>query len=250
MTGLVPTNGYFPEYRSRNSVYRLAIGTGCPPMKTLSHRSDVHRIAVGHHHIGYFPDIEGPQLIRHAPDFGWIQSHGFERFVMQPDSGLASYILYLVSGKSEAHNMKILFCLGVLALFVQPIFAKCPPQAKDASALVQLEQNWAAALEVRDADAVGCLLADEFQDADPSGALHDRTETLAQIPHRRPGKNILSELTPHVFGDFGYIRGLATLVNGDGKTIARVRFTDVYVYRDYRWQAVAGQESLLPEAAK
>jgi len=127
----------------------------------------------------------------------------------------------------------------------------CPThQSKDGNALIQIEQSWAQALEVRDADAVGCILADEFQDADPSGQLHNRAETLAQIPHRRPGKNILSELTPHVFGDSGYIRGLATLVDGQGKTVARVRFTDIYVYRDQRWLAVAGQETLLPEAAK
>ncbi len=127
----------------------------------------------------------------------------------------------------------------------------CPThQAKDGNALIQIEQSWAQALEVRDADTVGCILAEEFQDADPSGQLHDRAETLAHIPHRRPGKNVLSELTPHVFGDSGYIRGLATLVDGQGKTVARVRFTDIYVYRDQRWLAVAGQETLLPEATK
>ena len=129
--------------------------------------------------------------------------------------------------------------------------SSCPThQAKDGNALIQIEQSWAQALEVRDADAVGCILADEFQDADSNGQLHDRAETLGQIPHRRPGKNILSELTPHVFGDSGYIRGLATLVDGQGKTVARVRFTDIFVYRNQRWFAVAGQEILLPEAVK
>jgi ketosteroid isomerase-like protein len=129
--------------------------------------------------------------------------------------------------------------------------ANCPsPQLKDGNALVQLEQAWASALEVHDADAVGCILADEFQDTDPNGKLHGRAETLAQIPHRRPGKNVLSELDPHVFGDFGYIRGLATLVDGQGKTLAQVRFTDIYVYRGQRWLAVAGQESLLSDPAK
>src|ERR1700751_3730236 len=107
--------------------------------------------------------------------------------------------------------------------------ANCPsPQLKGGNALVQLEQAWASALEVHDADAVSCILADEFQDTDPNGKLHGRAETLAQISHRRPGKNLLSELDPHVFGDFGYIRGLATLVDGQGKTLAQVRFTDIY----------------------
>lgn len=148
--------------------------------------------------------------------------------------------------------MNVVLCLFLLGLFSLPLAAaRCAaPQAKDDHALIELEQAWAQALEAHDADAVACILAEEFQDADPNGALHGRTETLAQIPHRRPGKNILSELDPHRFGDFGYIRGLATLVDAQGKTVARVRFTDIYVYRDRRWLAVAGQESLLSEPAK
>ena len=54
----------------------------------------------------------------------------------------------------------------------------------------------------------------------------------------------------HVVGVSGYLRGLATRVDGKGKTVALVRFTDIYVYRGTRWLAVAGQETLLPEAAK
>jgi hypothetical protein len=148
--------------------------------------------------------------------------------------------------------MRPRLCLILFAMSSLPtVAASCPShQVKDGNALIQIEQTWAKALEERDADAVGCILADTFQDADPSGKLHDRAETLAQIPHRRPGKNILSELTPHVLGDSGYIRGLATLVDAQGKTVARVQFTDIYVYRDRRWLAVAGQETLLPASEK
>ena len=148
--------------------------------------------------------------------------------------------------------MKSLLWLVVVALSLLPLHAaNCPaPQPKNGDALIHLEQTWASALELHDVEAVGCILAEEFQDADPGGKLINRSDTLAQIPHRRPGKNILSELEPHIFGDFGYIRGLATLVDGQGKTLARVRFTDIYVYRNQRWQAVAGQESLIPDAAK
>ena len=95
---------------------------------------------------------------------------------------------------------------------------------------------------------MACILADEFQDADTSGQLHTRQQTLARVPQRRPGQETLSELDPHVFGDYGYIRGLATLTDPQGKTVARVRFTDIFVYRDGRWMALAGQETLLPEA--
>jgi ketosteroid isomerase-like protein len=148
--------------------------------------------------------------------------------------------------------VKPLLCSVLLASCLRAVFAvNCPPaQTKDGKALIQLEQTWAKALEAHDADTVGCILAEEFQDADPDGTLHDRAETLAGVAHRRPGTNVLSELDPHTFGDFGYIRGLATLVDPQGKTVARVRFTDIFGYRDGRWRALAGQETLLPEAAK
>src|SRR5258708_25791070 len=97
-------------------------------------------------------------------------------------------------GYSRPHNMKLLLYVFMLTtLSLRPLLAaSCPaPQPKDASALVHLEQNWAQALEGHDADAVGCILAEEFQDADPNGKLHGRAATLAQIPHRRPGKNML-----------------------------------------------------------
>ncbi len=38
--------------------------------------------------------------------------------------------------------------------------------------------------------------------------------------------------------------------DGSGKVVARVRFTDVFTYRDGRWQALAGHESLLSEASR
>jgi ketosteroid isomerase-like protein len=128
----------------------------------------------------------------------------------------------------------------------------CPSSqaAKDPSTLVQLEQSWAQALERHDSDVVACILADEFQDVDPDGKLHDRTESLANIVHRRTGHNQLSELHPHVYGDFGYVRGLNTVMDAEGKTLAKVRFTDIFVYRDGRWFAVAGQESLVSETSK
>jgi hypothetical protein len=66
--------------------------------------------------------------------------------------------------------MNVRLCSVSLALFSLPLAgATCPaPQAKDGHALIQLEQAWAQALEVHDADAVGCILAEEFQDADSS----------------------------------------------------------------------------------
>jgi len=137
----------------------------------------------------------------------------------------------------------------LLALCPMAFAGPCPvgqPQTKDATALVRNEQTWARALEQRDSASLSCLLAKEFEDAGPDGALEDRDTTLAKAAKHQPFHHELTEMHAHVHGDFGYIRGLATAVNAQGKTQARVRFTDIYVYRDGRWQAVAAHESMLP----
>lgn len=135
-----------------------------------------------------------------------------------------------------------------LALVLSPLAYAAPcltEQSKDGSALVQAEQTWARALERADRAALDCILADEFEDAGPDGALTDRATTLTKAAKPRPVREELTELRPQVHGDFGYIRGLATATDPQGKVLARVRFTDVYVYRDGRWQCVAGHESAL-----
>jgi len=149
-------------------------------------------------------------------------------------------------------DVKILTLLAVpLALALSALAADCPNnQPKTEAALIELEQNWAAALSRKDAATVACMVADEFEDADVDGSLHTRSQMLAHIPQRKPGVNHLSEMRAHVEGNSGFTRGLATLVDASGKVVARVRFTDVFTYRDGRWQALAGHETLLGEATR
>ena len=128
--------------------------------------------------------------------------------------------------------------------------AACLAQPKTEAALLNLERVWAHALSVHDAGTISCFLADEFQDAGVEGELSDRAAALAKIPHRRPGENRLEDMHAHIFGDAAYVRGLNRVLDASGKEIARVRFTDVFVYRDGRWQAVAGHETLMPEEKK
>jgi ketosteroid isomerase-like protein len=139
----------------------------------------------------------------------------------------------------------------LLFVSLNALAADCPKnQPKTQAALIALENTWADALSRKDTDAVACLLSDEFEDADVDGSLKTRAETLAHIPQRKPGTNHLSEMRAHVEGNFGFTRGLAELVDASGKVIARVRFTDVFTYRDGRWQALAGHESLLSQATR
>jgi ketosteroid isomerase-like protein len=147
--------------------------------------------------------------------------------------------------------VKILPTVLVLLVSLPALAAGCPKnQPETEAALLNLENTWADALSRKDAEAVACLLSDEFEDADVDGSLKTRAQTLAHIPQRKPGVNHLSEMRAHVEGNFGYTRGLAELVDASGKVVARVRFTDVFAYRDGRWQALAGHESLISQASR
>jgi hypothetical protein len=147
--------------------------------------------------------------------------------------------------------MKIGLCIAFLGCTCSAFAADCPKdQPRDASALLQIERTWAKALDAKDADAIGCILADEYEDADIHGALHNRGETLANIAQRDAPHNELSDMNPHVQGEAGYLRGVNTVTDAKGKPLAKVLFTDIFVYRDGRWQAVAGQETSLSEPSK
>ncbi|HTS34658.1 MAG TPA: nuclear transport factor 2 family protein [Candidatus Solibacter sp.] len=142
--------------------------------------------------------------------------------------------------------MKYLIWMFVLCplAFASP----CPTgQAKDEATLGQIEQAWARSLEKQDVAALGCILGDEFEDADPSGAVTGRAATLEKAAKGPGSHHELSDLHAHILGDTGYIRGVAQAMAPDGKIKAKVRFTDIYVYRDGRWQCVAGHESLFPK---
>jgi ketosteroid isomerase-like protein len=144
--------------------------------------------------------------------------------------------------------MKSVFPL--LLLCSSALGAACPTgQLKDQAALVQIEHQWLQALEQHDVAALGCILADEFEEVDSAGALIDRPAMLASAENRgkvQPAVEF-SDLHARVYGDFAYARGLAVIRSADGKPTVKSRFTDIFVYRDRRWQCVAGHESHFPE---
>src|SRR5260370_41451712 len=105
--------------------------------------------------------------------------------------------------------------------------------------------NWAVALSRRDAECDACMVAEEFEDAGVGGSLQTRRQMLEHIPQRRPGVNHLSEMRARVEGNSGFVRGLNTVEDASGKVASRVRFTDVFIYREGRWQALAGQDTLV-----
>jgi Domain of unknown function (DUF4440) len=125
--------------------------------------------------------------------------------------------------------------------------ATCPTgQAKDASTLIQIERMWVRDAERHDAAALGCILAAEFEEADFDGSLINRSAMLAGATKPSNGHSELADLHVHIYGNVAYVRGIGVNTK-NGRPAGKTRFTDIFVYRDGRWQCVAGHDSRFPK---
>ncbi len=116
-----------------------------------------------------------------------------------------------------------------------------------AEELVQIEHDWGDALLKQDAAAFGRCLGDDWTLTTSEGAVITKPIALADVGRGelRIKSFRLGEVKVRVYGDAAVVIGLidekSTLRGVD--TSGRRRFTDVFVKRDGRWQAVASHES-------
>lgn len=115
--------------------------------------------------------------------------------------------------------------------------------------LIHLEHVWVRALEEHDVPVLQRILADDFIDTSYRGRLRTKADLLAGRVSADIASERLSELKVRVFGNTAVVTGLNTVTGTKQAWAARVRFTDVFVRRNGRWQAVSAQETLYKPAA-
>jgi ketosteroid isomerase-like protein len=94
--------------------------------------------------------------------------------------------------------------------------------------------------------------ADEFIFTDSTGGVTTRQQDLAgeRDCHKSDFTYDLDETRVLVYGNVGVVNARVTIAgtNKEGKPFThRSRFTDTFVWRDNRWQLVAGHSSNIPE---
>jgi len=119
--------------------------------------------------------------------------------------------------------------------------AKRDPQ-QDKQALINLENYWLAHEE--DPVALQTILADDFVHVLPMGLI----DKNAHVGYWRREQGARPHVAKHfedlrarIYGDVGIVNGI--FVAGDSKGARKTIFTDVFVYRSGRWQAVNAQEN-------
>jgi ketosteroid isomerase-like protein len=132
--------------------------------------------------------------------------------------------------------------LALLFSASTPLLARTADPVHD---LKQLEEQWAGAITRHDAAAVDKILAPDFRHIAYNGAVTTRAEALAAAADsRRVMIQHVHDVDVRVYGQrFAVVSGLNDAQSSAGS--AQLRFTDVFVFQQGRWQAVSAQETVV-----
>ena len=130
----------------------------------------------------------------------------------------------------------------------------CAPQGGAATdqAVAQLEalqQELARAWVAGDRGTIERIIAPEWKTTGPDGSRRDRAAVLRDVFETRVHKITrleIGDVQVEVFGDAAVVTGRTRAAGEYQGTAAEVviRFTDTFVRRDGRWQAVASHASI------
>ncbi len=133
--------------------------------------------------------------------------------------------------------------VAVMAAAVHQAAASAGAQPDTAARLRALETTWMQAIRNRDIATLDRLLAKDFVHVTYRGQMLSRAEALRGSVAPPDVGQTLSDEQVRVHGDTGIVTGLNTITTAEGAVVMRLRFIDVFVRIDGRWQAVSAQET-------
>lgn len=136
--------------------------------------------------------------------------------------------------------------LALVLLNVSPAGAQRKPLS-DQDILVDLEKQWNEAFHNKDMAFLRQILADEFVATYEDGSRSDKAKELALTEsfNQQVDSSVQDDFTVKVFGDTAVVWFTLTMVGpkqGVPTTVV-LNYTDVFVYRDGRWQCVSSHST-------
>lgn len=143
----------------------------------------------------------------------------------------------------------IVACCAWIPVLAQASGARHKDNTEEAKAAVaQLEDQWLNALNTVNVDTIAGILADDFvRPAPDSGQFITKADLLSyyrsHLKRISPEQRRIDDMTVSVFANTAIARGWVIRSAADGHVISKLLFTDVFVQRDGKWQAVSAQEN-------
>jgi ketosteroid isomerase-like protein len=141
----------------------------------------------------------------------------------------------------------LLSCVLVLAAAALASAEQRPEVQSDQEIIVSLERAWNEAFYNKDIAFIETLLADEFIATYEDGSRGDKAKELALTKEfdQRVESAVQDEFTVKVFGDTAvawFTLNLVGIKQGE-KAELTLRYTDIWVMRNGRWQCVSVQST-------
>ena len=137
-------------------------------------------------------------------------------------------------------------CLLSLIISAAASLLAEPPKAESdaavSEALQAIEQTWIKAENHHDAATFERIVADDWIGIEPGGKRQTKAERAADIKASPGGAATIGNLKVRVFGDTAVVTGTDDEITKDGKE-SHLVWTDVFLKRNGKWQAVASQTS-------
>jgi hypothetical protein len=116
-------------------------------------------------------------------------------------------------------------------------------QDKQVQALRNLENKWLT--NENDPDVLETILANDFVHVLPFGFISKDDQIGYLRKHKvadTGASRHFEDLRIRIYGKTGIVNGIVVAEDKAGGALHKTLFTDVFVFRDSRWQAVNGQE--------
>jgi hypothetical protein len=127
--------------------------------------------------------------------------------------------------------------------------AQRPSDAESEAYMRKAEADWADLAVKNNPGLTERILADDYVGVNSDTVVRDKARMAALANEKPTGKFVSSKLdTVHYrhFGDTVIAQGQESLQRKDGGPDYSLIWTDVWMWRDGKWQVVASQDSVLP----
>lgn len=146
------------------------------------------------------------------------------------------------------NSFKVGTLISLIFLFM--IFSRATSSkskiSDDQQQIIRLEKTWLASLHNK--TVLDSVLAPDFIHPIPQGAFLTKSQHINwAVNHPDLNHNFqkFDTLFVRVYKNTGIANGIVATYDRNGKLIRRSIFTDVFIKRKDRWQAVNGQENLI-----